>query len=609
MRALLDEVGLYLWRLLPGNPIFVRVVCGSSKRMRHLWVRLGYLGILLLVVLVSQLSVAGGASQTLADHAKNAMRVFTVISYVQLALMCFLAPIFTAGAITQERDSQTYNILLTTPLSNAQIVFGTLASRLFFVLVLLFAGLPIFGVTMLYGGVTGREIILSFGIAACTGIMTGSLAIAITVVRIGTRKTIFSFYMGIAVYLILIFALGWMKYTWIPEAPATATHPRGMSWLTPFHPFLTLMAATDLVNVPVAADMVHYGALWRWALTRPHVAYMTWTLLASLAMVSLSTLAVRRGVREGEPTRLGQLWSRIRPRVGQGAEARRTPRTVWRNPVAWREARTRASGVSRILVRLLFAVGGVGAAFWLWLAYLGGWYGVDATAAREWLTVLVLIEFVAMLLLATNTAASAITRERESLTMELLLATPLTSRYIIWGKLSGLVAFTVPLIGVPWASVTLFVIADLLRGTARPVVFPEAVVLLPLLMLIYSALACMIGLHTSLRSRKTVQAVLTSVAVLVVLGFGLGMCGLLFAKEAPDTLGPLVAPLSMVVAILMVVNPDAAMQSPPRGTVEASRTLAVVGALVAAGVYGLIVHAFYRNMVERFDMIVRKQAV
>ncbi|NOX57245.1 MAG: ABC transporter permease subunit, partial [Planctomycetes bacterium] len=119
----------WFWYLLPANPILLRVVYAMSRRTRHLWLRFGYLAVLFVVVTVMLLakSTAGGAS--LADLAKGASVTFMVASITQLALMCFLAPVFTAGAITQERDSQTFNILLSTPLSNAQIVIGSLLSR------------------------------------------------------------------------------------------------------------------------------------------------------------------------------------------------------------------------------------------------------------------------------------------------------------------------------------------------------------------------------------------------------------------------------------------------------------------------------------------------
>src|SRR5436309_14005968 len=87
-------------------------------------------------------------------------------------------PIFTAGAITQEKDSQTYDILLATPLTNGQIVLGSLLSRLFFVVALLVSGIPIFSITQIFGGVAIRSIILSFAIAAAAAFGTASIAMA-----------------------------------------------------------------------------------------------------------------------------------------------------------------------------------------------------------------------------------------------------------------------------------------------------------------------------------------------------------------------------------------------------------------------------------------------
>jgi hypothetical protein len=119
-------------------------------------------------------SLGGGSLTKLSRGAAN---LFTTISFLQLGLACLMAPIFTAGAITQEKDNQTYNVLLATPLSNAQIVLGSLLSRLYFVLALLACGIPIFLITQLYGGVPGRTILLSFMIAASTArrLITGSV--------------------------------------------------------------------------------------------------------------------------------------------------------------------------------------------------------------------------------------------------------------------------------------------------------------------------------------------------------------------------------------------------------------------------------------------------
>src|ERR1051326_5616183 len=191
-------------KLAPFNPILLRVVTAGGRRLRHAFTRWGYLGLLIFVLLIA-LVTSSSQPKSLSDLAKASSQVFSAISYVQLGMICLLAPVFCAAAITQERDSRTYNILLATPLTNAQIVLGRLFSRLYYVVALLLSGAPVFAITLLYGGVTGSSIALSFAIALSTALFTGSLAIAIAVFRLGSGKTVFWFYVFNAIYLVAMF--------------------------------------------------------------------------------------------------------------------------------------------------------------------------------------------------------------------------------------------------------------------------------------------------------------------------------------------------------------------------------------------------------------------
>src|SRR6476646_6681939 len=208
----------YLWRLLPANPILLRVVETGGKRKRDLFIRCGYLGLLVLFVVFSLVTAQTGMDgASLADLTKTSSNIFAKMSFLQLGLVALLAPIFTAGAITQEKDSQTYDILLATPLTNGQIVLGSLMSRVFFVVALLISGVPIFSITQVFGGVAIRSIAMSFLIACATAFVTGALAMAIAVFKVGTRRTIFSFYMFIVLYLAIPLALekmGYFQYAW-----------------------------------------------------------------------------------------------------------------------------------------------------------------------------------------------------------------------------------------------------------------------------------------------------------------------------------------------------------------------------------------------------------
>ena len=52
MTTVFKDLGLWFWRLAPANPILVRVVHAGGRRVRHLWIRIGYLSILAAVVVI-----------------------------------------------------------------------------------------------------------------------------------------------------------------------------------------------------------------------------------------------------------------------------------------------------------------------------------------------------------------------------------------------------------------------------------------------------------------------------------------------------------------------------------------------------------------------------
>ena len=623
--SILRDIGLWLWRLLPGNPIVVRVVSAGGKRTRHLWARLIYLLALVVVFLVGGGLLLNVEGDSLADLAKQATWTFMLVSMVQLFLMSFIAPIFCAGAITQEKDANTFHILLTTQLSNAQIVLGSLLSRVFFVWVLLLSGLPIFCITMIYGGVTTREIFESLGLAACTGLVTGSIAIMISFLKVGTRRTIFSFFVGVAVYLLGVGLVGLSSIGQLAQAPLSdpffsSAKLYSMSWLAPVHPFLALLVVTGQTPAPPPSDVASFGWPARWLLAYPQYGYMVLTTLASATMVLISLIYVRRGAREGESTVFTRLLERVMPWQVQAQT--RKPRRVWRNPIAWREAATRASAGGRSFLRLLFVIAGVVVGVVLLIAHHTDSWGLGAAAVpttRAWLTPLMWIELAVILLVVTNTAATTLTREKESLTIELLLSTPLTSRYIIAGMLQGLVRLVIPLIAVPTITVALFAAADLFRASGTPpVTTPEAVVLIPLLMVAFAALAAMVGLHFSLLSKKTVQAVMISTAIVMGAAGLLTACGAAMKGTNP-TIAAVVLPFTPVFSIKALLDPwaiaEAASSSWQSSGSSASaaglptfRVTRVIFSLVAAGVYLGITYALYNSMVRGFDMTVRRQS-
>ncbi len=603
--ALQTRLWLSFWRLLPANPILVRVVSGASRRVRHLWLRVGYLGALLLVVLFSLVQSVSGKDASLTDLAKAASQTFMWASTAQLLLMCFLAPVFTASAITQERDAQTFNILVSTPLSNAQIVLGSLLSRLYFVIVLLLSGLPIFLMTMVYGGVTSRQILESFALCAATAVLTGALAIFIAMVGVGTRRTIFSFYLVIALYLLAGYLLAQWPRTWVDASPATVQSVK-MSWLTPLHPFLSLEVAMNRVHAPPIGRLGEYGGVARYALAYPSGMYVAWTFSTAVILVLGSLFFVRRGSKVGEPTRL-RVWFDHTFRRSRG-ERRRTPRTVWANPVAWREASTRAA--SGGLIRWTIIVGGIVASLVVFVGYLRG----DFTPADvpAFLAAITAVQVAIALIIAANTAATSMTKEKESKTMELLLTTPVTPKYILWGKLRGLVSFAAPLLAGPVVVLLTFAAASFLRREARPVVWFEVAVELAALLIVFTAVACVIGLKFSLTSRTNMTAVMTSVGVLILGGGAISLIVYYLVDASGDAgFGAFMAPFAPYTAITYMIDPGQLFSSPSEFAAGAvvARTALLLGSIVAVCGYAFVVWRWYAGLVRDFDRTMRKQSL
>ncbi len=689
----------YLWRLIPANPILLRVVATAGKRKRDLAIRAIYLGLLILLVVAAIITRSGGVGTAVSLTALNniSVDIFQRLSYLQLALVALLAPVFTAGAITQEKDSQTYDILLATPLTNGQIVLGSLLSRLFFVLALLISGIPIFSITQIFGGVSIGSIFTSCMVAAATAMVTGSLAMAIATFKVGTRRTIFSFYLFIVVYLVGLFLLDSFEIFHLPVAKDAATgaviySPTG--WLTGLHPFLALRTAFgDLDYQPLSMaqipDNLRYWPV-SWYLTSPASFYVTAMVTLSVVLVLPSIVMLRW---MAQTTLSPKQWLLTKLRLGKGDRTRK-PRSVWHNPIAWREARTKASAARAVFLRYGFMLAGIAGALTLAVlvnqdlpvssmirpgaydattaeltvidegigkrlrvsprsAFTIGNRSLDVSqlpsrtmevlslttradrqgraeltdmalgevprrlsidTARDLLLGLVIIEFAVILLIVTNAAASTVTREKEDGSLDLLLTTPITSRYYIWGKLRGLVAFVLPLVAVPVVSVLLFVLGDIYRAlSGEPgewLVFPEAMLILPPTIIIWAAFAAILGMNISLRFRSTVKSVMSSVGIVVGVCALFGWCGfqLISSNASAATLS--LGAFSPFTVVTVLVKPMAAASrvfSEP-DQIAGARVTLFVFALVATGVYTAIVWSMYRTMVRNFDMTIRKQA-
>jgi ABC-type transport system involved in multi-copper enzyme maturation permease subunit len=97
---------------------------------------------------------------------------------VQLAAIWLLTPWFAAAVLTEDREKKTLDLLLTTTLTDRDVVLGKLAARVIYVGFVVLAGVPVFAILLSFGGMSFSTIgLVYFGtllnLVALAGLTVG----------------------------------------------------------------------------------------------------------------------------------------------------------------------------------------------------------------------------------------------------------------------------------------------------------------------------------------------------------------------------------------------------------------------------------------------------
>ena len=597
-------------RLLPANPICLRVVRNGSRRQRQLLARGGFLGVLILLTLGMLLFNITSGSISLRTLASSGATIFNWVSVLQILLVCLLTPIFMAGAIAHESNPRTWDILLTTPLSSLQIVLGNLLGRWFFILILLISTLPLFMVLRYFGGVPGESIFGAFAIAAGTALVVAAIAVTLSVSRLGGKRAVFAFYFGIILVLFLTYALDRTLRTPVPG-------DLGATWttvMTPLNPFLALEVLL-FSKTYLPHDTPDVGWLNRLWLGRPVATFVWLSMISSLTLVCFSTLSVRLLARNGGTE---SLLRRLFGLSSSGA-LEREPRPVGRNAISWRERiAAMVAGVARS------PGGDSSAARCSRCSCCCGcikWARSSWTACGAALLVLLLAEICLVILVAANMSATAVSKEREDGSLDIMLTTPIQPAPYLSGKHRGLVRYLLPMMIAPIGSLLLAMLYMFFNGFGTPVTSPISLdsgltIEVPLLQwqaclgfaiafIPFIALCVMIGLMWSIRSKGTIGSMVIAILLIGTL-LAIVTFMTVLVMDSAKTLGPMVAAFSPISMMLAAIDPAQNLDDAMRQGHEAVGTLLLIGSCIAATLYTLAAILLHRQMTRSFMMTVRQ---
>ena len=602
----------WILRLLPANPLCLRVVRNSSRRSRQLLVRGGFLGLLILLTLGMLLVTVSSGSMSLRVLASSGATIFNWVSTLQILLVCLLTPIFMAGAIAHESNPRTWNILLTTPLSSLQVVLGNLLGRWFFILVLLLSSLPLFMLLRFFGGVPGESIFGAFAIAAGSSLVVAAVAVTLSVSRVGGKRTVFAFYFGIILLLFLTYALDRSLRTPVPgDLAATWT-----TVMTPLNPFLALeVLLSSKTYLP--HDTVDASWLARLWLGRPVATFVWITLISSTLLMFFSTLSVRILARNGNSESL------LRRLVGLSPSGvlEREPRPVGRNAIAWRESHRGDGGWSGRLARWGFV--GITMLALIALLWTHQTQTMQLHGLRDALIVLLLAEVCLVILISANMSATAVSKEREDGSLDIMLTTPIQPGPYLTGKHRGLIRYLLPMMLVPFASLVMTMLyisfggfgtsvtstITLDTGTTQDIPLLEwsttigfAIMFIP-----FMAFCVMIGLMWSIRSRGTISSMTVAVLLIAIIIAITTFITKLFMDDAA-IMGPMAAGFSPISLIAAAIDPANNLKNAMESENADVGILMLIGCIIAAAVYSAGAVLLHRQMSRTFMMTVRQLA-
>lgn len=439
----------------PG-PVFVHEWLAASRRWQGYALRSSLVLLLMLGLSAVWLANHGGAGElSVRQQAEVGRGLYAVTTLIMLGLVGLVAPAATAGAICSDKLRGNLTLLFATDLTDAEIVLGKLAARLVPVLGLILCAAPVQALATLLGGVAPAMLAGAVLVCLACAVFGCTLALTLSVWGRKTHEVLLATY-AFGVFWLLSAPIWaglvriipwWIRPAWLPGSLA----------LVPYNPVFLALSPLS-AGGPPGLGPTGLGAQARFCV----LGLLTSALLAAAATWRIRAVVIRQAGR-GEATY----------RADHPAGARRGPLarllpspSLDGNPVLWREWHRRRPSRWSVAVWGLFGV--LSGGFGLWViveAFKGALPGAPGIGG-----VISGVHVSAGLLLLSISAVTSLAEERQRGGLDVLLATPLSTRSIVlgkwWGAFRGVPPLTVlpVLIAAAMATHTGFALGPVLIG-------------------------------------------------------------------------------------------------------------------------------------------------
>jgi len=181
-------------------------------------------------------------------------QLFMFLILLQVALLAFITPAITAGAISGERERQTIDLLFVTPLRPFSIIWGKLLASMSFIVLLLVISVPLFSLVFLFGGIELDQVIYSFLVTAVTAMMLGFVGVAFSTMFRRSLAATVAAYGAAFVLLVGTLIYGLLLPTTVDPTSTVLPAPPAVTFISPALPLIVIAT-----NQPVSGYGYRYS--------------------------------------------------------------------------------------------------------------------------------------------------------------------------------------------------------------------------------------------------------------------------------------------------------------------------------------------------------------
>ncbi len=387
-------------------------------------------------------------------NSQDVRGLLIVLSIGELAMVVLIAPAFTATSITGEKEHNTLESLLATPMRPWEIVAGKMIGSLAFLVLLVVSGVPAFATLLLLGGVEVSELLAVVAVLLISAVHLGMIGLLVSVLSSRSYRAIIATYVVLLVVVFGLAAPAWpVSGTLINRGgPVFSGAMHLLASISPLQAMLSILTPGERY----AAGAKGWPAFWQ--------LYIVFSILTTVGVAAMLFRNLNRSLLPARPREGLKVVERGKL-TGRSVlylfffDPRKRKRNIawWQNPVLAKECRSRRTLQPHWLARATVTCVIVSIALMTLVSIsVTAFVAESASMIFAMAAAIGVLMVVLIVLIGPAMTSGAICADRETGVWDLLRTAPLPAWRIVSGKFqASLIPLVLLIIGTAPALVIL----------------------------------------------------------------------------------------------------------------------------------------------------------